>query len=69
MELDIRKKIGLEIRSLRESKSLTTEQLAELSGVERSTITKIELGKWSAGIDLIEKIVSPMGGTLFIKKY
>lgn len=69
MELDIRKKLGNEIRSLRESNRLTTEQLAELSGVSRTTITKIELGKWSAGIDLIEKIVSPIGGTLIIKKY
>lgn len=65
MEL-VRIRIGREVRALRESKGLTTEQLAELSGVARSTITKIELGKWSAGIDLIERIIHPMGGKLSI---
>lgn len=48
--------IGENIKDLRKRKKLTQKQLAELTGVTASTITKYELGSLEPNIDMIKKI-------------
>ena len=67
-ETSSRERIGLSIKSVRQCKGLTQEQLAELSGMSRTTISKIEAGKFNASIDLIEKLIKPLGAELDIKE-
>lgn len=67
-ETSSRVRIGLSIKSVRQRKGLTQEQLAELSGITRSTISKIEAGKFNASIDLLEKLIKPLGAELDIKE-
>lgn len=67
-ETSSRERIGLSIKSVRQRKGLTQEQLAELSGITRSTISKIEAGKFNASIDLLEKLIKPLGAELDIKE-
>lgn len=67
-ETSSRERIGLLIKSVRQRKGLTQEQLAELSGITRSTISKIEAGKFNASIDLLEKLIKPLGAELDIKE-
>lgn len=67
-ETSSRDRIGLSIKSVRQRKGLTQEQLAELSGMTRSTISKIEAGKFNASIDLLEKLIKPLGAELDIKE-
>ena len=50
-----REKIGKHIRSLREEKGYSQDELAEIMEVHRSTISKIETGKFAITIDYMVK--------------
>lgn len=50
-----REKIGDSIRVFREEKELSQDDLAEIMEVNRSTISKIENGKFAITIDYIMK--------------
>jgi transcriptional regulator with XRE-family HTH domain len=45
--------LGEKIRQYREAKGLTSQQLADQMNISRSTISKIEAGKWNYGIDTL----------------
>ena len=53
--------IGKRIAEERAKLGISQTDLANLSGINRATIAKVELGKWSAGIDLISRIADAMG--------
>jgi transcriptional regulator with XRE-family HTH domain len=61
-----RKRIGLELKNKREEKGLTTQQLADDMGISRSTISKIENGKWNFGIDTITTLAVYLGFKLHL---
>ena len=50
---DYRLKLGDKIRIVREKRSYSQEQLAELMNINRSTISKIENGKFSITVDYL----------------
>jgi transcriptional regulator with XRE-family HTH domain len=50
---EVRKIIGSWLKDMREQKCLSQAELADKMGVERSTIAKIENGKWNFGIDTV----------------
>lgn len=50
-----RLEIGESIRQIREGRGLTQEQLAEKMQISRSTISKIESGKFNFSIDYLSK--------------
>lgn len=50
-----RSEIGESIRKIRESRGLTQEQLGENMNISRSTISKIESGKFNLSIDYLFK--------------
>lgn len=52
---DYRLKIGYAIRIIREKKGYNQNELAEIMNVNRSTISKIENGKFSFSIDYLSK--------------
>lgn len=56
-----KKRIGNRIVELRTMLKLSQEDLAQLSGFNRSTISKIEQGKYNASIELISRLVRPLG--------
>jgi len=47
--------IGKQIRDLREKRSLSQDELAEMMQVRRSTISKVETGKFAITIDYLVK--------------
>ncbi len=47
--------ISSEIRKFRVKKGFSQEQLAELMGISRATISKIENGKFAISIDYLSK--------------
>lgn len=53
--------IGKRIAEERSKLGLSQRDLANLSGVNHATIAKIELGRWSAGIDMLGRIAEAMG--------
>lgn len=50
---DYRLKLGDKIRQVREQKGYSQEQLADLMDINRSTISKIENGKFSITVDYL----------------
>lgn len=50
---DYRLKLGDKIRIVREHRGYSQEQLAELMNINRSTISKIENGKFSITVDYL----------------
>ena len=52
----IKKKIGRNVKRLRLSRGLKQSQLAELTGVEDKTISRIEVGGNYPSMDLLVKI-------------
>lgn len=52
---DCRLRIGDTIREIREKKGYSQEQLAEIMNVSRTTISKIENGKFNFSLDYLSK--------------
>lgn len=52
---DYRLKIGEAIRIIREKKGYSQDEIAEKMNINRSTISKIENGKFSFSIDYLSK--------------
>ena len=52
---DYRLKIGDSLRNIREKKGYSQDDLAEIMNINRSTISKIENGKFSITIDYLVK--------------
>ena len=50
-----RLKMGQNIREIREKRGYSQEQLAEIMQISRTTISKIENGKFSISIDYLVK--------------
>lgn len=50
---DYRLKLGDKIRIVREQRGYSQEQLADMMGINRSTISKIENGKFSITVDYL----------------
>ena len=57
---ELRKKVGSQLKAARLKAGLTYTQMAEITGLNRSTLCQIENGKWSASIDMIERIIKPL---------
>ena len=64
--LEVRSLIGSWLKEVREDKQLSQEQLAEIMGMSRSTIAKIEAGKWSFSIDMLTRFCVALDVFLFI---
>jgi transcriptional regulator with XRE-family HTH domain len=52
---DYRESVGRNIRLIREKKGYSQDELAEIMDVHRSTISKIETGKFAITIDYMVK--------------
>lgn len=62
-----RLRIGSLIKKRRDDKGLTSQQLADEMGISRSTISKIEAGKWNFGIDTLSTFASFLDFDVVIK--
>lgn len=62
-----RQRLGAIIKEFRKEKHLTQEQLAEKTGIVRTTISKIEEGKYNFGIDNYFILLSEMGVKIYFK--
>lgn len=55
-----RERIGKRIAEIRKQKGISQAQLSELTGIAPGNIARIELGKYSTGIDLLSKIAKAL---------
>ena len=54
--MDIKKQLGYKIKRLRQQKGITQEKLAELIGIEVSSMSNIETGKYAPSIETLQKL-------------
>jgi transcriptional regulator with XRE-family HTH domain len=59
--------IGRMIRSARQERRLTQEELGELIGVKKAQISKLESGANSATIDTILKVFSALQAEIYFQ--
>ena len=59
--INIRQRIGSELRALRLAKGLSTRELAGQIGITHSHIVRIENGKYAISIDTLNKICQALG--------
>ena len=52
--------VGKKIRTLREKKKLTLQQLADMLDTDRQHISKIEKGKKNITLDYLDKIIEKL---------
>lgn len=55
-----KQRIGNAIISIRQELGMTQSEMAEKCGFERSTLAKIEAGKYNASIDLLSRLLEPI---------
>lgn len=61
-------KMGETIREIREKKGYNQEQLAEIMKVSRTTISKIENGKFNCSLDYLSKFSWHLGFDINVSK-
>jgi transcriptional regulator with XRE-family HTH domain len=58
---DINEQVGFNIRTIREARGLSQEQLGDLAGLHRAYIGQIERGEKNIGIRNLAKIANSLG--------
>ncbi len=63
-----RHKIASSLKQLREKKGLSQEQVAESMNVSRTTISKIESGKFNCSLDYLSKFAFVLGFEILLSE-
>lgn len=64
--MDTRARIGQRLQEARKAKGMTQQDVADKSGVARTTVSKIEAGRFNAGVDIVDKLARAMDASLDI---
>lgn len=64
--MEVRKRIGANVRRLREEKGLSQEKFGFESDIDRTYISGIERGRRNPTATIIEKIASALGVASFV---
>ncbi len=63
----IRSAIGKRIKSIRLQRDMTQQELAIAAGITKANVCRVEEGKYSVGIDVLDKIAAALGVSLELK--
>ena len=66
MKKDINKRVGLNIRRIREERGLSQEKLAGLAGIHRVYMGQVERGEKNIGVVNLEKIAKALNVSMKI---
>lgn len=59
-----RERIGARIAELRKSLGMNQEDLAAKCGLQRTTVSKIERGRFSVSVDMLSRICVALGARI-----
>jgi len=59
--VDIRLRLGRNVRRLRQEKGWSQEDYADRAGIHRTYVSDIERGRRNPTITLVEKLAAPLG--------
>lgn len=63
-DYEARKRIGERIRQLRKQQGVSQVELAEKAGLSQPHIVRIEQGRYSVGLDILQAIAKALGCTV-----
>ena len=58
--MDIRTRLGRNVRRLREAKGWSQEEYADRAGIHRTYVSDIERGRRNPTISVVEKLAGPL---------
>ncbi len=61
MDIPISKELGSQLKKFREEKNLSQDEVAELMGISRTTISKIENGLWNFSVEKLQEYCKVLG--------
>jgi transcriptional regulator with XRE-family HTH domain len=61
--VDIRKRLGANVRRLRLEKGWSQEEFADRAGIHRTYVSDIERGARNPTITVVEKLARPLGSS------
>lgn len=67
LEKENRKRIGKELRAIRELQGWSTDQVGMMAGVKGVTVEKVEAGMFDVKMDIITNIASCLGYVIALK--
>lgn len=59
--MDIRVRLGRNVRKLREAKGWSQEDYADRAGIHRTYVSDIERGRRNPTVTVVEKLAAPFG--------
>lgn len=59
--------VGAQIRDVRKAKDMTQEQLGQLAGLTKGTISRLENGYWSPSVRCLAPVLKALGCKLVIQ--
>lgn len=59
--MDIRQRLGRNVRALRDAKGWSQEDYADRAGIHRTYVSDIERGRRNPTITVVEKLAAPLG--------
>ncbi|MBC2667340.1 helix-turn-helix transcriptional regulator [Novosphingobium flavum] len=59
--MDIRIRLGQNVRALREARGWSQEDYADRAGIHRTYVSDIERGRRNPTITVVEKLAAPLG--------
>jgi transcriptional regulator with XRE-family HTH domain len=59
--VDIRTRLGRNVRRLREEKGWSQEDYADRAGIHRTYVSDIERGRRNPTVTVVEKLAKPLG--------
>lgn len=59
--MDIRARLGRNVRQLREAKGWSQEDYADRAGIHRTYVSDIERGRRNPTVTVVEKLAQPLG--------
>jgi transcriptional regulator with XRE-family HTH domain len=59
--VDIRTRLGKNVRRLREEKGWSQEDYADRAGIHRTYVSDIERGRRNPTVTVVEKLAGPLG--------
>ncbi len=62
-----REKMGQSIRNLRQQREMTQQDLADAAGITKANVSNIEAGKYSVGLDVLNRIANSLGVEVELK--
>ena len=65
-EEEERQRIGQRIADLRKQRGITQQTLADLTGMQRNHISRIEAGRYSVGFDTLQTIAEALDADIRI---